>query len=435
VIEGFTIQNGYAHGDATWGRGGGIYCHCSELSLNDVTIRNNVAQNFGGGIYAYLYVEMYLNNVTINDNMANGGGGISVGTESSLVLNNVTVSNNTAAGSSGGIAVGEYCGLTLNNVTISGNFAGVTCGGLSSGESHPQLFNVVISNNVALGGAGGYGFGPWSSPDLTNVVVSGNYTEGNGGGLLCDFHCAPTLRNVIIADNVAQGVGGGMYCADASPHFNHVTISGNTAGNCGSGICCAGTDVTIQNSVLWNYASQEVCFTESNWGPSSLTISCSDLQGGEAGIETNGFGEVLWLENNIDADPLFCDAENGDYRLQLDSPCRTDVCGFMGYTGETCEGEGVEDLTTQPYKFCLSQNYPNPFNPSTTIEYSLPHPCEVTLSVYNINGQLVDVIHQGSMQTGHHSATWTPSDLPSGVYLVELRAGTFRDVVKVSYVK
>jgi hypothetical protein len=73
--------------------------------------------------------------------------------------------------------------------------------------------------------------------------------------------------------------------------------------------------------------------------------------------------------------------------------------------------------------------------PSTSIDYSLAIPGDVTLSVYNIRGQQVDVIHDGFMQAGQHSATWTPSDLSSGIYFVVLRAGGQRDVMKVSYVK
>jgi hypothetical protein len=186
---------------------------------------------------------------------------------------------------------------------------------------------------------------------------------------------------------------------------------------------------------MWNNSPVEVYFWVWNI-PNSITISCCDIQGGEVGIETNDNGSVYWLENNIDADPLFCDPDNGEYRLQLDSPCRTDVCGFMGYTGETCEGEVVETAPrSYPVEFYLAQIFPNPFNPSTTIEYGLSAPGDVTLSIYNIQGQLVDVIEDGFTAVGHHAATWSPSGLSSGVYLVELRTSSDHDVVKVMYLK
>ena len=48
----------------------------------------------------------------------------------------------------------------------------------------------------------------------------------------------------------------------------------------------------------------------------SITISYSDIQGGEAGIVTNNNGSVNWLEGNIDEDPLFVIA--GDYLYSWD---------------------------------------------------------------------------------------------------------------------
>ena len=95
----------------------------------------------------------------------------------------------------------------------------------------------------------------------------------------------------------------------------------------------------------------------------------------------------------------------------------------------------LKEANRSPGYFTLSQNHPNPFNPSTTIDYSLATPSDVTLSVYNINGQLVDVIHDGLMASGRHIVIWTASGLSSGVYFVELRAGADRDVIKVGYVK
>ena len=42
-----------------------------------------------------------------------------------------------------------------------------------------------------------------------------------------------------------------------------------------------------------------------------------------------------------------------------------------------------------PTSIELFENYPNPFNPTTTIKYSVNVNADVTLSVYNILGQVV----------------------------------------------
>jgi len=87
---------------------------------------------------------------------------------------------------------------------------------------------------------------------------------------------------------------------------------------------------------------------------------------------------------------------------------------------------GVEsERISLPAEFALSQNYPNPFNPVTVIEYSLPASGEVSLIVYNLSGQEVARLINGSMPAGNHLITWDASSLASGVYLYRLQAGDF----------
>ncbi|MBC8478078.1 MAG: T9SS type A sorting domain-containing protein [Candidatus Delongbacteria bacterium] len=319
-------------------------------------------------------------------------------------------------------------------MTIRNNWAPNYGGGIYCEESSPDLECVVIADNIAVNGGGVY---LWlaSNPSFINVTVTGNYA--NYGGGICSWNNSnPHFVNVEITNNTAEYRGGGIHCYyNSFLSLEHVTMSYNTAYSEGGGLFCwSNSNLSVENSILWHNTPQELFFLDIS-EPNSITISCSDIEGGEAGIEANDNGYVYWLENNLDTDPLFCDPENGDYRLQLDSPCRTDICGFMGYTGETCEGEGVEDLIAEPSGFYLADAYPNPFNPSTTIEYSLATSGSVQLSVYNIRGQLIYEIQDGFMPAGQHSVTWSPTHLSSGIFFVELCAGGEREVIKVSYIK
>ncbi len=71
------------------------------------------------------------------------------------------------------------------------------------------------------------------------------------------------------------------------------------------------------------------------------------------------------------------------------------------------------------------QNTPNPFNPSTAIEYSLPKDTHVTLTVYNITGQVVTVLKDGLLNAGSYSVIWDAKGMPSGIYLYKLKADDF----------
>lgn len=73
-----------------------------------------------------------------------------------------------------------------------------------------------------------------------------------------------------------------------------------------------------------------------------------------------------------------------------------------------------------PTQFCLSQNYPNPFNPKTFIEYALPQPGFVELSIYDIHGREVSDLVLENKSTGKYSVEWNPTGFSSGLYFYRL---------------
>ena len=77
-----------------------------------------------------------------------------------------------------------------------------------------------------------------------------------------------------------------------------------------------------------------------------------------------------------------------------------------------------------PLEFRLEQNYPNPFNPSTSIEFTVSQAARVSLVVFNILGERSATLVDGQLAAGTHIRTWNASEMPSGIYICQLRVGS-----------
>lgn len=88
-----------------------------------------------------------------------------------------------------------------------------------------------------------------------------------------------------------------------------------------------------------------------------------------------------------------------------------------------------------PIEYSLGQNYPNPFNPSTTISYSIPMQSKVELKVYDVLGREVATLVNKKQQAGSYEVEFDASNLGSGVYFYQLRAGSFVESRKLVLLK
>lgn len=95
----------------------------------------------------------------------------------------------------------------------------------------------------------------------------------------------------------------------------------------------------------------------------------------------------------------------------------------------------VEDEFNSLNSFELFQNYPNPFNPGTTINYTIKEPGLVKLIVFDILGSEVAELVNETKGTGHHSADFNASNLPSGVYIYTLQVNEYKNSKKMLLLK
>ena len=302
-------------------------------------------------------------------------------------------------------------------------------------NSSPKITNCIISNNSAACCSGLYF--RYSNPLLINTIISGNSHNG-----ITFVHSNAVLTNCLINGNYWSGITS----IDSELHITNCSVI-NNSGYYGAGIVCGESSINLVNTVLWNNYPNQVLFYY-YYDPNFLTVFYSDIQGGEAGIITNGNGTVDWLEGNIDSDPLFIDPENGNFHFFSDSPCintgTPDTTGlnlpeydldgnpriYDDRIDMGCyewQGTGAENDQLQITNYKL-QNYPNPFNPETEIAFSIPNDFKkANIEIYNIKGQKIKtfLISNFKFQISN-SINWNGTDennkpVGSGIYFYQLK--------------
>jgi hypothetical protein len=89
-----------------------------------------------------------------------------------------------------------------------------------------------------------------------------------------------------------------------------------------------------------------------------------------------------------------------------------------------------------PKDFALVQNYPNPFNPSTQIEYNVSKQSYISIKVYDVVGNEVDVLVNSNLNPGSYKANFDASKLASGTYFYSMFAnGSKVDTKKMILIK
>ena len=173
-----------------------------------------------------------------------------------------------------------------------------------------------------------------ASPTIIGCRITDNMSSFGGG--IDSNNATPTLINCLIAGNDVQvdidgfgGVGGGVYSTQGSQTLVvNCTIVDNTASVSGGGVFSriAPTLVTLHNSIVFGNSPGQVVTV--NGG---VTIAeYNDIESGHPGT------------GNINADPLFVDLANGDYRLLRGSPC-------IDAGDNTCVPAGITtDLDANP---------------------------------------------------------------------------------------
>ena len=94
----------------------------------------------------------------------------------------------------------------------------------------------------------------------------------------------------------------------------------------------------------------------------------------------------------------------------------------------------ADDMLVQDFQLRI---IPNPFNSEIKIEYELSAASDVHLSIYDVNGRLIERRKTGRQKAGLHQqhVNFAVYGLATGVYIVQVRAGLQIWSEKVCYTK
>ena len=100
----------------------------------------------------------------------------------------------------------------------------------------------------------------------------------------------------------------------------------------------------------------------------------------------------------------------------------------------------VENAENNLFGFQLIANYPNPFNPSTTIKFVTGKPGDTIIKVYNSLGKEITTLINEYLPSGEKEITWDGKDntgntVSSGVYFIQMTAGSYRQTIKAVLLK
>jgi hypothetical protein len=107
----------------------------------------------------------------------------------------------------------------------------------------------------------------------------------------------------------------------------------------------------------------------------------------------------------------------------------------MNKDGSANYSPGVKLGSAQIDYFKVEQNYPNPFNPVTTVSVEVFFEAEFEITVYDLVGTKIKIIHKGPLTKGVHVFPFDGSNLTSGVYIFEVASPYSNQAIKMILAK
>ncbi len=189
----------------------------------------------------------------------------------------------------------------------------------------------------------------------------------------------------------------------------------------------AGTRSATPNGLIYRLEYQGGDMTDASSWASAAIDSLADSDGVQWDVIATGD-----LDGDGDDEVLYAGTPRSGTSGNAQPITVLDYNGVVGIDDELS--------SNAPSGYELSQNYPNPFNPNTTISFTIPTSENVSLTIYNVRGQVVKTLVNDSRSAGTHNIQWDGLNnfgqkVASGIYIYTLRTSNFTESKKMTMLK
>ncbi len=302
---------------------------------------------------------------------------------------------------------------------------------------------------------------PVFSPDGNTIYIAGRdsnlFALNLDGSLKWKFSCEKTHRSPIIDNqgNIYFSAEGYLYSINLDseirwkyPTFNvgysipTIDINGNIYVIVYDTVCCpyyqALVSLNYNGDFRWKYLLDDEEEDDDFWQPLICDSEGTVYFGSTFGYNyyaISSDGTLKWklpLEfNSQQVDNTSAISRDGTLYIGVHNVSLVTNQKKTLIAIKDTSTVSVDEIKTISNDYSLSQNYPNPFNPATTIMFTLPVSDQVTLKVYDVLGREAASLIDSYKEAGSHSIKFDASNLTSGIYFYQLKAGEYIETKKL----